>query len=54
LQRAALAVVGHFRAPRVVSYNTSITAGKLAERELRTSEHKFAKPFGQIRSAWRS
>ena len=41
----ALAIVGVFVRPGVVSYNTSITAGKLAERELRTSEHKFAKAF---------
>jgi PAS domain S-box-containing protein len=31
--------------PRAVGYNTAIIAGKLAERELRSSEHKFAKAF---------
>ena len=41
----ALAVVWFFVRPRVVSYNTSITADQLAERELRTSEQKFAKAF---------
>ena len=42
---AALAVAGVLVRARVVSYNTSITASELAERELRTSEHKFAKAF---------
>ena len=41
----ALAAVGLFVRPGVVSYNTSITRGKRVERELRTSEHKFANAF---------
>ena len=41
----ALAIVGVFARPRSVSYNKSITAGKLAEWELRTSQDKFAKAF---------
>jgi PAS domain S-box-containing protein len=42
---AMLALAGLCARRGVVSYNRSTTTGKLAERELRTSENKFAKAF---------
>jgi len=41
----ALAIVGVVAQPRIVGYNTSISAVKFADHELRSSEHKFAKAF---------
>jgi len=40
-----LALIGVCARRGVVLYNTSTTAGNVVERELRTSEHKFAKAF---------